>query len=118
VVRRDSTCRFGRRDIDASRGLAFIRENLATGIGAIDVIREIGGSRRSAEKRFLRLTGHSIGAEITAQRLTRAKQLLLKRSVPIGEIYSLCGYSNPETLRRAFMLATGCSLRAWRDSGK
>ncbi len=118
LVRRGSSSRFKRRDDDARQGLEFIRENLTTGISAIDVVRVIGGSRRNAEKRFLKLTGHSIGAEIAEQRLTLAKRLLMKRDVPIGGVYSLCGYGNPETLRRAFKLATGCSLREWRDSDR
>lgn len=86
-------------------------------IGA-EVCARIGGSRRQAECRFRKLVGHSIGEEIRSVRIARAKDLLLRRHIPIESIFADCGYTSDASLRRAFRKATGCSLRDWRTRAK
>ncbi len=115
VVRRNSTLRFRRHDEAVMDAVAFIRANgCSPKTTAAAVCARIGGSRRQAECRFRTFVGHSIGDEILAVRLARAKSLLLKRFLPIDSIFAECGYRNDSSLRRAFKKATGLSLRAWR----
>ena len=114
IVRRNSTRIFKRHDAAVRDAVEWVRLNACRGVSAADVIARIGGSRRSAEVRFRDFSGRSIGEEIIAVRLDRAKALLAKPLVPIDTIYAECGYSDPTSLRKAFHKAFGQSLREWR----
>ena len=63
-VQRLSTRRIKRQMPSVRIALDFIRSNVARGISTSDVLPILGGSRRSAEKRFRAATGKSILAEI------------------------------------------------------
>ena len=114
IVRRNSTRIFKRHDAAVRDAVEWVRLNACRGVSAADVIARIGDSRRSAEMRFRDCSGRSIGEEIMAVRLDRAKALLAKPLVPIDTIYAECGYSDPTSLRKAFHKAFGQSLREWR----
>lgn len=114
IVRRNSTRIFKRHDAAVRDAVEWVRLNACRGIAPSDVLAQIGGSRRSAEMRFRDFSGRSIGEEITALRLERAKALLAKPLVPIDTIYAECGYADPTSLRKAFRKAFGLSLREWR----
>ena len=114
VVRRNSTRKFARRDDAVRHALEMIARRACDGLTPAEVCREIGGSRRQAETRFRALAGRSVGEEIAAARIARAKTMLLRRNVSLETLHGLCGYGDPSSLRRAFRKATGLSLRAWR----
>ena len=114
IVRRNSTRKFMRRDDAVRAALESIRARACDGLTPAEVVREIGGSRRQAETRFRALAGRSIGEEIAAVRIERAKSLLLHRDLAIEALHSRCGYADSSSLRRAFKKATGLSLRQWR----
>ena len=114
IVRRNSTRMFKRRDAAVRDAVEWVRLNACSGIAPADVIARIGGSRRSAEMRFRDFSGRSIGEEITAVRLERAKELLSMPLVPIDSIYAECGYADPTSLRKAFRKAFSQSPREWR----
>ena len=116
VVRRNSTRKFARRDDAVRRALELIRAKACEGLTSAEVCRQIGGSRRQAETRFRAYVDSSIGEEIAAIRIERAKSLLLNRSIQIETIFSRCGYSDASSLRRAFKKATGLSPREWRTA--
>ena len=116
VIHRGSTRMLKRKDDAIKKALEFIREKMADGISAIDVVRQIGGSRRQAEYRFREFVGKSIGEELRAVRLETAKKLLSNPSVPIGSVAAQCGYTDDSLLRRAFKSAMGMSLSAYRKS--
>ena len=116
MVRRNSTRIFQRHDAAVRDAVEWVRLNACRNIAPSDVLAQIGGSRRSAEMRFRDFSGRSIGEEITAVRLERAKSLLAKPLVPIDTIYAECGYADPTSLRKAFRKAFGQSMRAWRDA--
>jgi transcriptional regulator GlxA family with amidase domain len=65
--------------------------------------------------RFLEITGHSIGSEIRSARLRLAKDLLGRKSIPVGLIAGRCGYKDERSLRLLFKKATGLSPREWRN---
>ena len=116
VVRRGSTRILKRKDEAIKNALEFIRGRISDGISPIDVVRQIGGSRRQAEYRFREFVGKSIGEEILSVRLETAKKLLSDPSVPIGAVAVHCGYSDDSLLRKAFKSATGMSLSEYRKS--
>lgn len=116
IVRRNSTVRFKRRDDAILNAVEHIRQNACSGLSAADVCALIGGSRRQAEYRFVKLVGRTIAAQIQSVRIARAKDLLIRRGIPLEQIYAECGYATAASLRKAFKRATGVSLRAWRSS--
>lgn len=114
VIRRGSTRILKRRDRGIKKALEFMRRNISEGISSIDVVRQIGGSRRQAEYKFRDLVGASIGTEINAMRIEAAKKLLADLSLPIGLVAARCGYANDSSLRRSFKAATGMSMSEYR----
>jgi len=116
IVRRNSTRKFARRDDAVRHALETIARRACDGLTPAEVCREIGGSRRQAETRFRALAGRSVGEEIAAVRIARAKTLLLRKDHALETLHGLCGYGTPSSLRRAFKKATGLSLRQWRKA--
>ena len=114
IERRLSTRKTARADIRIAKAMEYIRTNACKGISAIDAIREMGLSARTAENRFRDAVGHSIRDEIISVRISRAKQLLSNPNVAVNSIYAYCGYRNERSLRSVFTKATGLSPSAWR----
>ena len=94
--------------------LEHIRQHACDGISASDVIGLLGGSRRSAEMRFRKATGHSILEEIQAVRLAEVKRLLANPGMKIGFIAAMTGYHSENFLTRLFKRETGLTPSQWR----
>lgn len=107
LVRRASSSSIS--DCAAAAMFEHIRQNALSPLRAGDVARLSHGSRRNAEIRFRKSTGHSILDEIHSVRLAKAKELLLKSDYQIAEITNLCGYSSESYFRKLFRAATGTS---------
>ena len=115
VVVRESLRTFKYRDFAALKGIEFIRLNACRGIGVADVAREMGVSRRSAEQRFLRFTGHTIRQEIEEIRFRRACELVRRPGLQLDQIYAQVGYGNARSLRDLFYRRTGRPLVELRN---
>ena len=48
--------------------------------------------------------------------LERAKELLRNSSIQLKAISDFCGFTNPNSLRKFFLKATGKTMTAWRDA--
>lgn len=114
VVRRQSTRRFGRKDVRIVKAIEYIRLNACKGIGVSDVVREMGVHTRMAELRFREIAGHSIRDEILAVRLARAKEMLSDSRNSVESVAVACGYSDVRALRHVFRKHVGVSLRSCR----
>jgi len=114
IVRRGSTRRFRNKDSNVSTALERIWSPNGSLLTAKDVLKEFTCSRRNAEIRFKRTTGHSILQELMSARIERAKALLSQTYLPIPEIAASCGYKFPAHFRNAFRAATGLNPLAWR----
>lgn len=114
VVRRASTTVLRVRDGRVSRALEWIRLNAASGIGANDVISNMGCSRSLANLRFRQAVGHSILDEIHARRIGLAKELLERDDIPIDDIPERIGYVPGPFLGMLFKRSTGMTMRQWR----
>lgn len=114
VVKRKSTTILKRIDTGVTDAVEYIRLHACDGIGVGDVVAQLGCSRRTAEMRFARLTGHTIQAEIRNVRMARAFALLRNARQAIDGIAHMCGYDSDSTLRYAFKAKTGLSMREWR----
>lgn len=116
VVRRASSRILQRNDPKVLAALDLIRRRACSGLRAEEVARLFDCSRRMADIRFERATGHSILAEIHAVQLERAQELLRDTSVHLKTISDFCGFSNPNSLRKFFLRTTGKTMTAWRDA--
>jgi transcriptional regulator GlxA family with amidase domain len=114
VVRRASTRVLNASDGHVSAALDMIREKACVGLTATDVAATFPCSRRMADIRFRRATGHSILAEIHAAQLERAQELARNPNLPLKAISDFCGFTNPNSLRKFFKKSTGKTLSAWR----
>lgn len=113
VVRRASTRRLIAHDRDVSEALERIRREACSGLRANTVLKTFTCSRRLAEIRFRKATGHSVLEEIHAVRLDRVKQLLDDGDMQLKAISDFCGFKNPNSLRKFFLKATGMTMSAW-----
>ena len=66
---------------------------------------------------YSHFSGRTIGEEIAAVRIERAKSLLKRRNVAVGAVHAMCGYPDPSSFRRAFRKCTGQSPLQWRNGG-
>ena len=117
VVRRNSTRKFRRRDDAVRSAIEYIRDKACEGLAPAAVCRKFAGSRRSFELRFRAFSGRTIGEEIAAVRIERAKSLLKRRNVAVGAVHAMCGYPDPSSFRRAFRKCPGQSPLQWRNGG-
>ena len=81
---------------------------------ASDILPMLGGSRRSAEKRFRAATGKSILEEILDVRFEKLLPLLERGHLPLGTLAGLAGFSSENHLQRQFKARYGMTLSAWR----
>ena len=116
TVHRASTRVLSIQDKTVSDALDLIRREACNGLQAVRVARLFPCSRRQADNRFRRATGRSILEEIHAVQLERAKELLRDTSVQLKAISDFCGFTNPNSLRKFFLKATGMTMTAWRDT--
>jgi len=114
VVTRYSTDILAMGDRPVAIGLRFIRDNANRPIGVVDVVRQVGCSRRALELRFQQVLGRSINREIQQARLQRAKRLLIETDLPIVEIAVAAGFNSLNYLSRFFRRETGLSPTAYR----
>lgn len=112
--RRQSTRALKTGDAGIIRAVEKIRREACFGLKAADVIKDIGLSRRLAERRFLVATGRTILGEIQEVRFAKAKDLLRDNTIPIGLVAERCGWESDSYLKRFFKARTGMTPREWR----
>ena len=118
ITRRVSTRPIAGQPSQVAATLEHIRLHALDGISATDVLGLLGGSRRSAEGRFRKATGHSILEEIQAVRLAEVERLLANPMVKIGSIASRIGYASENFLARLFKRTHGVTMSDWRDQSR
>lgn len=114
VQRRESTARTAIDNPSIEKAIALIHEKACEGLRAKDVIAAMPGSRRYAERNFLKATGRSILQAIIDIRLEKVKALLQKPNCNIDTIAARCGWASNNYLRRAFREHLNMSMSQWR----
>ena len=114
VVPRASTRRLAAHDPSVSEAIDLIRREACSGLTAARVLGRFPCSRRQAEMRFRKATGHSVLDEIHDVQLARAKDLLREGTMPLKAISDFCGFENPNSLRKFFKAQTGRTMSEWR----
>ena len=98
-----------------ARGLDLIESQLGgSQLTVASLVRQLHASRRLVELRFRETLGHSPHAEITQQRMSLARRLLLDPRVRIADITTRCGYTELSHFYHRFKVAHGATPAAWR----
>jgi len=116
IVIRESTMRDSPHVGIVQKALSFIDSNGCDSIGAEDVARHLGVSRRLIDLRFGEILGHSIYEILRERKLEEVKRLLRTTTDPIADITEACGFANKTHLKNIFRRCTGLSMRDYRTS--
>ena len=116
VVERETTAPVSPSKNLVERALLFIQSNASADIRPRDVVRHLKVSRSLADERFRKMTGRSLGEEITRVRLDAVKKKLIDTDIPIGRITELCGFTAPNYLKRLFRDNFGMSMKQFREA--
>jgi len=78
------------------------------------VLRAVPLGRRTLERRFAALIGHSPAEEIRRTKLERVRQLLSTTDLPVPEIAEACGFAYAEHMIPLFARHHGATPAAFR----
>lgn len=79
------------------------------------VARQLPLARRTLERRFRTVVGHTIHEEITHCRLERATRLLASTNLSVHEVAIAAGFASTDTMGRIFQRLKGASPREYRQ---
>jgi LacI family transcriptional regulator len=113
VVTRQSTDILAVEDPNVAAAIRHIRLHAAEGLSVKEMLQAIPVNRRTLERRFVTILGHTPLEEIHRVRLERAK-VLLQTDMPIYEVATRSGYATPEYMASSFLKATGQTPTAFR----
>ena len=114
VIVRQSTSLLDIEDESVAQAMRYIRDRASTGIGVDEVVNDAHLSRSTLERRFKRLVGRSIKAEINRHRLAHVKELLVTTDFPLGRIATLVGFSQAEYMIAFFRKSVGMTPGQYR----
>ena len=114
---RQSTRRTLKNTPSMRLALETIRLRATEGITAADILPLLGGSRRSAERKFRAPVGHGLLEEILNVRFEKVKELLAT-SAPLKAIALQAGFSSSNHLQRLFKAHFGMTLSDFRRNSR
>jgi len=94
--------------------IRFIKDRATTGISVPDVLRAVPIARRTLEKRFDTIVGHSPAEEIRRTKLEKVRQLLSSTEMAIPDIAEACGFAYAEHMIPLFARHHGYTPAAFR----
>jgi len=113
VVTRQSTDVLAVEDPDVAASLRHIRQHAANGLSVKELLDTIPVNRRTLERRFINVLGHTPLEEIQRVRLERAKALL-QTDLPIYDVAVRAGFTTSEYLATSFRRSTGMTPTEYR----
>ncbi|HPA18815.1 MAG TPA: AraC family transcriptional regulator [Verrucomicrobiae bacterium] len=102
------------RDRFVAEAVRFIWSHGQPELAAAEVAAHLPIARRSLERRFQRVLGHTILEEILRCRLERARRLLAETDMPLKAIAFAAGFSCAERMSKVFRRAEGISPAEYR----
>jgi LacI family transcriptional regulator len=114
VVTRRSTDVLAIDDLEVAAAIRFIRARSNQGISIDDIAEAVALNRRSLERRFSRLIGHSLNAEIVNTRIRRAREMLASTDSPLHEIAEACGFNSLKHFHEMFKRHVGDTPASFR----
>ena len=116
VVTRESTDIVATADQEVAQAVRIIRQRAHELISVKEILAEVPVSRRSLERRFLKVVGRSPRAEITRSHIELAKKLLRETQMPIPLIAQNSGFSNRMIFATFFRRKTGLTPSQYRTT--
>jgi LacI family transcriptional regulator len=116
VVTRESTDIVATADQDVAQAVRIIRQRAHQLLSVKELLAEIPVSRRSLERRFLKVVGRSPRAEITRSHIELAKKLLRETQMPIPLVAQNSGFSNRMIFATFFRRKTGLTPSQYRTT--
>jgi LacI family transcriptional regulator len=120
VVTRRSTAAPAPADPCVAAAMRFMHEHYSRPIGTADILRQIGVSRSTLERRFQHSLGRSPSAELARVRLERVRELLQHTDLSLREVAQRTGFDHVESMCRLFKRHTGRTpgdYRRWASLG-
>ena len=114
VIARQSSDVLAIADPDVAAAVRHIRLYAVDGLDVNDVAAKSSVSRRTLERRFARLLGRTLKAEILRVRLDRVKQLLIETDWPLSRVADRAGFLFPEYMNVAFKRELGVTPGEFR----
>jgi LacI family transcriptional regulator len=118
IIERQSTNALAIDDDQLRQILHFIRNQFHTAISVDDIADHVGLSRRTMERRFRGLFGHTVGEEIRNTRLEKARSMLNETDLSVAEIGPRCGFSSAEYFIYVFSQVHGMTPIAFRRKNR
>ncbi len=115
VVERRSTDYRSLHDPAVIQAMHYIRNHACKGIKVEQVLDAVGISRSNLEKRFKEEVGETIHAVIHAEKLEKARSLLVATSLSINEISRMCGYPSLQYFYSVFRKEYRTTPRDYRE---
>ncbi len=85
-----------------AKAVDYVQRNLTGCFGVKAMVAEAGVSRRHLEHSFIRAIRRTPAEYLAQARVNRAKELLQKTHLPLGQISRECGFSDIRQFRRVF----------------
>ena len=101
-------------DPEVRAALEFIREHGCDGIRVSDVVREVGMSISTLERKFKSFLGSTPKGELFRIQIERAKQLLAESGLTLKELAQRCGFSSDKYFSDAFYRQLGIRPGTYR----
>jgi LacI family transcriptional regulator len=116
VVTRQSTDTLAIQDEDLVQAVAFIRERACQGIDVEDVVRAVGVSRATLERKFAACLQTTPRHAILRVQMDRVKWLLAESDCSLDQIAQRTGYKTQSHLSVAFKRETGVTPGEYRKT--
>ncbi len=115
VVTRRSTDILAIPDPAIARALRYIWDYYVENIGAPEVARACGLSRRTLDRRFVAMIGRSVSAEIKRRRLQIACELLSTTDLKCSDVAARAGFGSTQYFDRRFEFEFGLTPLRYRQ---
>lgn len=116
IIVRESSAFFHYRDVLVNKAISYMAANLFSPCGVDELSHICGASKRSLEMRFNAVLGRPPAAEWRLRRHREICRLLADTRIPIKEIASMSGLSEPTNFWNAFKNAEGITPAKYRAS--
>ncbi len=103
-------------DRELAQAISFIRQSVNRALTVEQVVETVAVSQRNLERRFQKVLGRSIYAEIRRARVDEIAKLLVETNLPISRIAYTLGFAGVHNLSRVFRKEKGMSPLAYRES--
>ena len=118
IVQRQSSDILAVDDALVAKAITFIRKNAKNKILVKDVVKTLGISKRTLERRFRKSIHRSISSEIRNVRIELISKLLIESDLSISQITSLFNFTDVGHISRYFKMEKGVGLREFRKFHK